>query len=74
MEGPFFIFLDTIVDFFFFLDIVAAFRTTYYDPTNGEEVTNSKLIAKNYIKKTFVIDLLATIPFDKIALVSQHLN
>lgn len=43
------------------------FRTTYLDAYTGEEIFYAKLIAVNYLKGRFIIDLLATIPFDTFA-------
>lgn len=40
------------------------FRTTYINVKTGGEVTQSKRIAVNYLKNYFVIDVLATFPFD----------
>lgn len=56
--------LDTIIDFFFFIDIILTFRTTYIDSSGGDEVTEPKQIAILYLKGRFWIDLLSTIPFD----------
>ena len=53
-----------MVDFSFFLDIVISFRTTFMDFRTGQEVLNSKLIAKNYLLDRFWIDLLSMIPLD----------
>lgn len=33
---------------------------------NGEEVTNTKIIAKEYLRGDFTVDLLSTIPLDTI--------
>lgn len=44
------------------------FRTTYVDPYSGEEVLDGNMIAINYLKGRFWIDLLATVPFDTIGL------
>ena len=51
----------------FVLDIVVSFRTTVIDEKTGEEVKNLKFLAGSYIKSSFTIDLLATLPFDQIA-------
>lgn len=39
------------------------FRTTFVSK-KGEVVSDSKAIARNYIKSWFVVDLLAALPFD----------
>lgn len=54
-----------IIDFFFFLDILVSFRTVTVDG-KGVEVTDLGIIANDYLKSTFVIDFLATFPFDLI--------
>ncbi len=54
------------IDFFFLLDIILTFRTTYIDRVSGDEISDPKKIALNYLKSWFWIDLLATIPFDMI--------
>ena len=47
------------------MDIALRFRTTYIDPISGEEVIDSFLIAKRYMKsKNFPLDVLSTVPFD----------
>lgn len=46
-----------------FADIVLNFRTTFVSK-KGEVVSDSKLIALNYIRSWFVVDLLAALPFD----------
>ena len=60
-----FIVLNSCVDMVFLLDMVINFRTTYLD-YYGEEVTDPISIAKNYLKLSFWVDLLATIPIDSI--------
>lgn len=56
--------VDAIINVFFILDIFINFCTTYIDSDSKEEVTNYKLIALSYLKGRFIIDLLASIPFD----------
>ena len=56
--------LDVFIDCCFWVDIIIAFRTTYKHPITGDEVSDVKKIAKNYIKGTFWVDLLSTIPFE----------
>lgn len=48
------------------MDIVVSFRTTYVEKSTGDEIQDLKLIAINYLKGRFWIDLLATIPMDTI--------
>lgn len=63
--------VNSTIDFLFFIDIVVTFRTTYFDK-GGEEVKDSKKIAKTYIKSgRFFIDLLASLPFKNFYTVCQ---
>ena len=52
-----------IIDFFFFIDILISFRSVVYDD-KGEEISGGCKMASEYLKTTFLIDSLATIPFD----------
>ena len=57
---------DHIIDFFFFVDIVINFRTTYFDD-DGELVVEYKLLARTYMWRPpywFWMDLVGTIPWD----------
>lgn len=56
--------MSVTIDIFFFFDMLVAFRTTYIDLFTGQEMSEPKLIAKNYLRGQFWIDLLATVPFD----------
>lgn len=54
-----------MIDFLFFMDIIFNFRTTYVNSKTGTEVISPKKITLNYVLRgRFVIDLLATIPFE----------
>jgi hypothetical protein len=64
MTGPFFLFINALIDFTFFLDLIVNFRTTFFHPRSGKEVFKPKVIAKNYLKTRFLVDFLATFPFD----------
>mmetsp|Transcript_11622 Transcript_11622/g.38243 ORF Transcript_11622/g.38243 Transcript_11622/m.38243 type:complete len:712 (-) Transcript_11622:1499-3634(-) len=57
--------LDTCVDCLFFVDIILSFRTEFPDQ-HGDPVQDGTLIARNYLKSWFWVDLVATIPFDAI--------
>ena len=58
---------DSIIDILFAVDIVVNFMTTYINPKTGVVVTNPNRIVKNYIfRGRFFVDLLASIPFDKL--------
>lgn len=58
---------DSFVDLIFFVDLFVNFRTTYLDKETGEEIYDTKMIARKYLTGRFIIDLLSTIPFDKLA-------
>jgi hypothetical protein len=45
------------------IDIALHFRTTFVNK-KGEVVSNPKVIALNYVKGWFLLDLLAALPFD----------
>ena len=58
---------DSFVDLCFFIDLFINFRTTYISAINGEEIRDPKKIAFRYLTGRFIIDLISTIPFDKLA-------
>jgi hypothetical protein len=66
LKGTWFVAIDLIIDLTFFFDIIVTFRTTFINKKTGDEVIDYKVIAKDYLKGRFVIDLLPTIPFDYI--------
>jgi hypothetical protein len=66
MESSGFLVLNTVIDIIFGIDIVLQFKTTYYDSLTGEEIFDKKTIIMEYLKGRFLIDLLATVPFDNI--------
>jgi len=45
------------------IDIALNFRTTYVSKS-GQVIYESRLIAVNYIRGWFLLDLLAAVPFD----------
>lgn len=55
--------LSRIIDFLFLLDMIINFRTAYVDDY-GDEITDPRKIAINYLKFYFWMDLIATIPID----------
>ena len=58
---------DTALLIFFALDMIVNFRTSFIESNTGEEIFNSISIVIQYMKGWFVIDLLSTIPFERIA-------
>ena len=65
-DSTYFLILNFFIDIGFLLDIIVNFRTTFLNKKTQEEVSNSYLIAVEYLKTRFTVDLLATIPFDNI--------
>lgn len=58
--------LNAIIDFLFLIDIIVVFRTSIIGE-NGEIVTDQKTIAIKYLKGSFWIDFLSTVPLDSMA-------
>ena len=58
--------LNAVIDLLFLIDIIIVFRTSIIGD-NGEIVTDQKTIALKYLKGSFTIDLLSTIPLDSMA-------
>ena len=59
--------VDLCVDIFFLFDIIVNFRTTYIGK-NDALVTDPKKIAIRYLSTYFIVDLVAAIPWDLIAI------
>ena len=59
--------IDSIVDLIFLLDIVIKFRTTYLDSKQSVEVREPHKIGKRYLKGTFFIDFISSVPFASFA-------
>lgn len=59
-------YLNGIIDFLFLIDIIVVFRTQIIGD-NGEIVIDQKNIAIKYLKGSFTIDFLSTIPLDSMA-------
>ncbi|KAL8577641.1 hypothetical protein ACOMHN_020250 [Nucella lapillus] len=58
-----FMYIDAVVEVLFAIDIVLNFRTSFMNK-NGQVCYDSRLIALNYMRGWFLLDLLAAIPFD----------
>jgi hypothetical protein len=64
--------MDGCIDVLFLIDIMLNFRTTYIDTNTGNEISNLKKIARQYIYSgKFFVDLLASIPFDTVSTIIQ---
>ena len=57
------------ISFLFFSDIGLNFRTSFVNK-NGQVCYDSRLIALNYMKGWFLLDLLAAIPFELLYLLA----
>lgn len=59
------------IDFFFWLDILFNFLTSYRRP--GEKVMEVRQTARHYLRGYFALDLIATLPLDALFLSQEHL-
>ncbi|XP_052237698.1 potassium voltage-gated channel subfamily H member 8-like [Dreissena polymorpha] len=57
------IYSDVVVEVLFMFDIIFNFRTSFVNK-RGQVVYEARMIAINYVKGWFLLDLLAAIPFD----------
>ena len=55
--------MDACVDLFFLMDIIVRFRTTFIDPKEAIEIRDPHVIGLKYIKGSFFIDLISSVPF-----------
>ena len=60
-----YVIIDNAANVIFFIDIYLGFNTSYYNP-EGEEIFDKKMIRSHYLKGTFIIDFVSTVPFDTI--------
>ena len=60
-------FIDACVDLVFLIDIVLRFRTTFLDAKQSIEVRDPHVIGKRYLKSTFFIDFISSVPFGSFA-------
>lgn len=65
-DSGFWLYFNYCIDFLFFIDLILTFFTTYFDEKLLNEVTDMKLIAKNYLRTWFVIDFLSIFPFEPV--------
>ena len=63
IRGPTITFIDACVDLLFLIDIIIKFRTTYLDSKQSIEVREPHLIAAKYLRGTFFIDFISSVPF-----------
>lgn len=63
----YYVIFEHSIDVLFAVDILINFRTSFVHSKTGLEVVDSKIIARNYVLGgRFWIDLLASIPFERI--------
>ena len=66
MRGSEVHFIDACVDLFFLMDIIVRFRTTFLDPKEAVEIRDPHIIGLRYIKGTFTLDFISSVPFSSI--------
>lgn len=64
LESRYFFWVDFVINIMFAVDILVNFWSAYINTKTGVEIQIGWLVALNYIKTRFFIDLIATIPFD----------
>ena len=53
-----------IIDGFFLIDIILTFFTSVTDESDFKEITDKRSIAKIYLRKWFIIDVVSIMPVD----------
>lgn len=54
---------EAVVECFLWLDIYMDFRRAYENPESGMIVVDRKLIALHYFKSWFIVDFMASFPY-----------
>ena len=62
--------INSLVDVLFITDVIINFRITYVNSKTGEEIFDLKSITIHYLKGRFWIDLLSSIPFDMLTIIT----
>ena len=62
-------FINRVVDVGFFTDIFLNFRVARFDRQTGTWITDRKAVALIYVRSTFLIDFLSTVPWDLLSFV-----
>ena len=65
---------NVFIDILFVVDVVFNFRTTVRNGLTNEEIFEPKEIARNYMQRMFIPDLLAAIPFDTLVSAAGDLS
>ena len=55
--------IDACVDLCFLIDIIITFRTTFLDKNQSIEVKDPHVIGLRYLKGSFFLDLISSVPF-----------
>lgn len=58
--------VERTIDIAFFIDIILNFRTAYTHPESSAIVVDTRLMASNYLRTSFMMDFLSTFPFDSL--------
>ena len=66
LSGADFLILNSGIDLMFGIDIFVSFRTSFYHPITGDEIKDTNIIGKQYLRGRFFIDFLSTVPFDNL--------
>jgi len=64
--------VNTIIDIWFIVDVILNFRTGYVD--HGVMVLDSKRIMRNYLQSYFLIDFMASFPWETVFAANDSLN
>ena len=56
-----------VIDTCFFIDLIMTFFTTTVDPKTQMYIQDRRIIAKNYLRFWFWIDMISILPFDAIS-------
>eukprot|EP01084_Bolivina_argentea_P146243 256141_1 len=60
--------ISLVIDFFMAIDIFLSFHTAYFSKFDSLRLTTDKRsICKKYLRRRFIVDFIATIPFDLFA-------
>lgn len=63
--------MDRVVDIYFIFDILINFMRPITDHTRGVDIIHLTEIRQQYLRGWFIIDVIATLPLDLIALFIQ---
>ena len=71
IHGEYIALLDAFVDLIFLIDVIITFRTTYLDTKIGQEEKDVHKIAITYLKGSFFIDFVSSVPLEAFVPPSQ---